>query len=291
MLTPHIIAWVEARLANAQATPPILAVSGAPPILAVSGAQGIGKSTAVAALAHHPRLRIATIGLDDVYRTKAARTRLARTVHPLCITRGPPGSHDLPLLHATLHALENARPSSRTPLPRFDKRTDDRTTPHIFEGRPDAILLEGWMLGALPDPAAPTSPPQNSLEAAEDPHGHWRAWQEAALAADYVPLWQQTAAMLHLEAPDWPIVEHWRLQQEATTQGLSISGLPLQNLPPERARWVSRFIMHFERITRRMLTGHRHPGDSIAVAADRSIISDSIRWSGREDSNLRPRKA
>lgn len=266
MLTPYITAWVEARLAGQSSQTPLLAPPLlVPPLLVLSGAQGIGKSTAVAALANHGRLRIATLSLDDVYLTKADRGRLARSVHPLCITRGPPGSHDLPLLLETLNALENARPSSRTPLPRFDKRTDDRTKATVFPGRPDAILLEGWMVGALPDPTAPTAPPLNALEAQEDAQGHWRAWQENALKAEYAPLWPRAAATLHLDAPGWPVIEDWRLQQEATTLGL-----PRQSLPPERALWVRRFIMHFERITRRMLAGHRHPGQSLAVTKTRT---------------------
>jgi D-glycerate 3-kinase len=257
-LTARIIAWVEAEAGRATASPALLMVSGA---------QGIGKSTAMAELAVHPTLRVAVLGLDDVYHTQATRAALATTVHPLCATRGPPGTHDLALLRRTLESLRDAHANSQTPLPRFDKRTDDRAPVdgwRVYTGRPDVIVFEGWCLGVQANPDAPSSPPLNALEAAHDGAGIWRGWQEEALAGPYAALWAQADGFLHLKAPAFDAVLTWRTQQEETTLGLARG-----TLPRERRLWVEGFIQHYERLTRRMLAGAHWPGAEVRVDAER----------------------
>src|SRR5690606_41673735 len=69
--------------------------SGRPPVIGVVGAQGCGKTTLARAAAG--RFGAAQISIDDVYLTRAEREALARDVHPLLLTRGPPGTHDLRL--------------------------------------------------------------------------------------------------------------------------------------------------------------------------------------------------
>ncbi|MEC7184562.1 MAG: P-loop NTPase fold protein, partial [Pseudomonadota bacterium] len=74
-------------------------ISDAPYVLAVSGGQGAGKSTMCKALedALTPEdKKTLTLSLDDFYHSAATRLKLADTIHPLCATRGVPGTHDLP---------------------------------------------------------------------------------------------------------------------------------------------------------------------------------------------------
>src|SRR5690606_34530577 len=85
------------------------------PLIGIAGAQGSGKTTLARAAAE--RFGAAHLSLDDVYLTKTERQTLARQVHPLFAVRGPPGTHDLALLEATVAALRAARPDSRTLLP------------------------------------------------------------------------------------------------------------------------------------------------------------------------------
>src|SRR5690606_6064425 len=89
------------------------------PLIGISGAQGSGKTTLARAAAG--ALGCAHLSLDDVYLTRAERERMAHEVHPLFITRGPPGTHDLDLLAATFAALGAAGPDNTTALPAFDK--------------------------------------------------------------------------------------------------------------------------------------------------------------------------
>lgn len=237
-----------------------------PLLLMLSGAQGIGKSTAMRQLARDiPGL--VTLGLDDFYLTQAERRSLADRVHPLFETRGPPGTHDLALLHQVLDQLLNGAPTS---LPVFDKASDDRCPPSDWpwvSEPPKVILLEGWMIGALPDAGAPNSAPMNAVEA-QDEQGHWRSYQERALADDYAKLWDLADAFCHLCAPDFSAVLNWRLQQEESNLGL-VPG----TLPDERRLWVARFIQHYERITRRMLAGGRRSGLAIHLDAQRRVVA------------------
>lgn len=240
------------------------------PVLGLSGAQGIGKTTALRHLETLPNLKVAVLSLDDFYLTKAERQHLAASVHPLCATRGAPGSHDVELLIRTIDRLRLATGSSIARWPSFDKKTDDRAAERDWcelQGRPDAVLLEGWMIGALPDTEAKAAPPCNELEAKEDPTGRWRDWQERSLSKDYLPLWDKVDGFLHLVAPSFDVVMNWRCQQEETTLGLAPG-----TLPADRRQWVARFIQHYERITRRMLAGERMPGAHIEISDSRHIL-------------------
>ncbi len=239
-----------------------------PGLLMLSGAQGIGKSTAIDAVLK-AKPRVCALGIDDFYLTKSDRLRLARDVHPLFETRGPPGTHDLPLLHETLDRLQNAGPETIVRLPVFSKRDDDRLAEsewRSWRGRPDVILLEGWLMGALPDENAPHDAPMNDVET-EDPDGIWRGFQETYLRIAYARLWDRANGFCHLKAPAFEAVLNWRIQQEAGNLGVSEDDLPF-----ERRAWVARFIQHYERITRRMLAGQHRAGFEIRLDRSRQIM-------------------
>ena len=152
-----------------------------PILVGVNGSQGSGKTTLAdylcSALAHEHGLASVSLSLDDVYLPRADRQRLAGEVHPLLATRGVPGTHDIPLLLATLTALLNSDAAIGTPIPRFDKATDDRVPdagwPRV-DTAPAVILLEGWCLGAPPQSPSSLQAPVNALEREEDPDGRWR---------------------------------------------------------------------------------------------------------------------
>ena len=250
-------AFVDAALARA---------GGTPPILFVSGAQGIGKSTALSRVIETSPHRLIGMSLDDFYLTRAERAQLSESVHPLSETRGPPGTHDVALLTETLSDLQQGNAPVRVPI--FDKRRDDRLPTEDWRAlpsRPDAILLEGWMMGVLPDFASLETPPLNAVEAAPGALA-WRRWQEEQLAGPYAALWDRADAFCHFDAPGFDCVLRWRTQQEAQNQGVALA-----DLPEARKDWVRNFIAHYERLTRRMLSGTRREGVVVKVSADRDV--------------------
>ncbi|MFN7107911.1 MAG: kinase [Brevundimonas sp.] len=258
-LIERIGRWIDHWIGQADPAEP-------PPILGISGSQGSGKST----LAHEVAQRFggATLSLDDVYLTKAERADLAGRVHPLFSTRGPPGTHDLGLLHRLLDRLSSAGPGDLTPLPRFDKLADDRAPEAdltVVRGRPSVIVLEGWCLGATAQPATALVAPINALEAGQDADGLWRGAINDVLARDYAPLRARLDALICLKAPSFDVVLDWRCEQEA---GL----MKREAVPPERRAALAVFVQHYERLTRHMIEGGVATDLIVALDRDRRIL-------------------
>lgn len=236
-----------------------------PPVIGVVGAQGSGKTTLARAAAE--AFGAAQISIDDVYLARAEREAMAREVHPLFLTRGPPGTHDLALLQRLIDDLSAAGPDDETLIPDFDKRGDDRRPLEmwrVFRGRPSAILIDAWCLGALPEDATALAEPVNDLERNQDADGRWRTRVNDRVAGDYAAFAARMDAILFLKVPGFDVVLDWRCQQEADLLGVAPDALP----EAERQR-LTGFIQFFERITRRMLTG--------GVRADVTVVLDRDR--------------
>ena len=242
------------------------ALAGDSHAYAIAGLQGTGKSTLsvqVAALAARRGLRVVPLSIDDFYLGHAERQRMGREVHPLCATRGVPGSHDAGLACAVLDALREGRPVA---LPRFDKIADDRLPesqwPRVEHA--DLVLFEGWFLKVPPQADAELDAPINALERDEDPQGTWRRWSNDALARDYPPLWSRLPRLLFLQGPGFEVVPQWRWQQEQT----------LQAQHPDRQAMthaqVMRFVQFFERASRQAMR-------TWPAIADRTIRLDAER--------------
>ncbi|MBP3983040.1 kinase [Pseudoxanthomonas helianthi] len=245
----------------------LAAASGRPPVFAICGLQGTGKSTLaaqIAALAQAQGLRIAALSIDDFYLTHAQRRQLARDVHPLLATRGPPGTHDVAL---ALHVLDKLRAGASVGLPRFDKLADDRLPESQWQrvDEPvDLTIFEGWFLATPAEEEAALGEPVNALERVEDSEGTWRRWCNTALARDYPALWARIDALWFLQPPGFEVVSEWRWQQEQALQASDPSR------PAMDRTQVERFIQHFERVSRQALR-------TLPAIADETIPLDAER--------------
>lgn len=241
------------------------------------GAQGSGKTTASAALGELLRelgTPAAVLSIDDFYLTRAARERLAREVHPLLLTRGVPGTHDVPLALDVIGALGRG---ACPPLPRFDKGRDDRAPGSQWQppAQPvKVILLEGWCVGARAEAPAALERPVNELERLEDATGAWRTYVNAQLAGPYRALFDPLAPLVLLRAPSFEVVYRWRLEQEHKLRArLAAEGGDASRVMTDAQ--VARFIAHYERVTRHILQEMPARADRvITLAADRSIRAD-----------------
>jgi len=252
----------------AQALEDALGVSSPVPVLAISGLQDSGKSTLAAqvvTLAAARGLRAAALSIDDFYLTRAQRQRLARQVHPLLLTRGPPGTHDLPLAHATLDAIGARQPVA---LPRFDKLADERIaqTQWRLEGALDLLVFEGWFLGTPAQQPEELAAPLNALEREADADGRWRSWCNQALAEHYPALWHRCDRLWFLQPPDFAVVPRWRWQQEQH----------LQAAQPERSSMsrpqLERFVQYYERVSRQALRCLPSKADRVVVLDDQRQV-------------------
>lgn len=217
-------------------------------VVGLCGAQGTGKSSLAKLmkrlLEREFRLRTAVLSLDDLYLCRAARVRLAENQHPLLVTRGVPGTHDVQL---GLDVIGSLRRDDSVALPRFDKATDDPLPKFrwpIWNGRCDVVLFEGWCVGARPQRSSQLSEPVNGLERLEDSTGEWRWYVNRQLGGHYQQLFAELDLLVLLRPPNFEHVLAWREQQEAALRSR-------ENAPGAMAPTaVRRFVMHFERLTR-----------------------------------------
>lgn len=224
-------------------------------VLGINGAQGSGKSTLaaflVSHLAQHYGLSALAVSLDDFYLSRATRAGLAATVHPLLITRGVPGTHDVQRGIACLRALPHLKPGEVCTLPTFSKATDEPLGPEhdrVITKAPDLVLFEGWCVGTPPQDAAALATPINELERREDPDGIWRRYVNQQLAGPYAEWFALLDALVYLQVPGWEQVRQWRAQQERETAA-SIGGQSV--LLDDGLR--ERFMQHYQRLTKHAL--------------------------------------
>ncbi len=238
----HLLPWLEPLLPSS---------SGPARVLGLHGCQGSGKTTLAQALKQWAEqeagLVAVHISLDDYYLGHEERRQLADALHPLLATRGVPGTHAICHLLKDLAALKAGQHGRR--LPRFLKAMDDRAPREQWQpiDRPvQWIILEGWCLGLPPQPAARLQSPVNSLEAEQDPEGHWRRYVNDQLAGPYRKLWSMVDHWLMLAAPGFHCVEAWRWQQEAALYRKTQAGQGLQLMTRGTLRV---FLQHYQRWT------------------------------------------
>jgi D-glycerate 3-kinase len=247
-------------------------------VVGICGPQASGKSTACANVANQLRsegLRVAEMSLDDLYLSRSDRQQLADTVHPLLITRGPPGTHDVVLGEQVVAAL---RAGHSVALPRFSKEHDE---PHpaqdwpVFEGPCDVLLFEGWCVGAAPLDVGTLADPVNALERDEDPDGVWRRWWNDQLAGATGALFSQIDRLIQLRPPSFDVVFRWRCEQEHKM----LARVGAENAPGSMSdAQIARFIAHYERMTNHILT--EMPGRAdlvIHLDANRGVTGHQVK--------------
>lgn len=252
-----------------------LAATGRRPvIIGLCGAQGSGKSTlaeAVVAGCVTSRINAAVLSIDDLYLMRAERERLARAVHPLLLTRGVPGTHDIGLGLDLVAAMSRGQPVW---LPRFDKARDDRCPVAewtLVPGACEVLVLEGWCVGATPQGSAALTTPVNALERLEDADGIWRTYVNTALAGAYQTLFGRIDRLVMLVAPGFEVVQGWRMEQEqALADRIGAVGKVMD------AAAVGRFVAHYERLTRHILLETPKRADlALYLDEHRQILSAS----------------
>lgn len=190
------------------------------------GGQGTGKTTLakiLTCLLTAMGYRVASLSLDDLYKTYEERQRLLEADARLR-WRGPPGTHDVEI---GLDVLRQVQMGTNEPvwLPRFDKSLHegmgDRTPPEPVTNI-DVLLFEGWFVGIRPiNPALlETAPPPIVTEG------------DRAFARDcntrlqaYTPLWDLLDMLVVLNPVDYRWSKTWRKQAEHDMVKQGRSGL------------------------------------------------------------------
>ncbi|MBP5423534.1 MAG: hypothetical protein IJ916_05660 [Paludibacteraceae bacterium] len=245
-------------------------------IIGVNGAQGAGKTTFSAllkvVLEIQYNMKVVSFSIDDFYLTRAEREKLAQEVHPLLITRGVPGTHNVHLCEEVISSLCMASPKTETIIPRFNKAVDDpfpQSQWDSFVGRPNVILFDGWFMGAVEQKETELLTPINDLERNEDPYCVWRRYVNSQLKDNYKSLFDKIDILVMLKVPSFDKVYEWRTLQE---NKLRMKTEGQKNLRVMSDDELKRFISHYERLTRFMLKEMPSRADMLFnVSADHRI--------------------
>ena len=229
-------------------------------VIGVCGAQGSGKSTFCRLLGTVMGEAFGeatvTLSIDDIYEPRRRREQFAREVHPLFLTRGVPGTHDVALGLTTIRGLLSAGDDDTVMLPVFDKAIDTRLPPEEWiphRGPVDMLLFEGWCVGAVPQDETDLIEPVNRLESEEDSDGIWRRTVNDHLEGKYRELFSCIDLLILLRVDGMHRVFEWRRLQEhklAEAAAADVSGKQTRIMSDAQ---VDRFIMHYERLTRHIL--------------------------------------
>ena len=201
--------WISKKVNNKQ-----------PYFVGLAGGQGTGKTTISSLLEiilrKYFKLNVFKISIDDFYRTRKERLSLSKKVHPLLMTRGVPGTHDIKIMLDFFRKSKTKKFKSFK-LPKFNKAIDDRCKKnqwYTIKKRPDVIIFEGWCVGARAEKNSTIKKSINSLEKANDAQLIWRNYVNKQLKTKYKKLYDQLDCLVYLKAKNFSLLQKWRLIQE-----------------------------------------------------------------------------
>ena len=226
-----------------------------PYFVGLAGGQGTGKTTISSLiriiLTKYFKLNVFRISIDDFYKTRKERINLSKRVHPMLLTRGVPGTHDVNMM---LNFFKNSKSKKfkRLKLPTFNKAIDDRFNKkkwYDLKKRPDVIIFEGWCVGAKSEKNNTLKKTINSLEKAKDQKQIWRKYVNKELKSNYKNLYSQLNCLIYLKAKNFSLLQKWRLKQE---RKLWLRSKGNTNLKIMSKGDVLNFMQTYQRITQNM---------------------------------------
>ena len=191
-----------------------------PFFVGLAGGQGTGKTTTSSIikiiLEKYFKLNVFKISIDDFYKTRKERILLSKKIHPMLLTRGVPGTHDINMMLNFFKKAKNKTFKSFQ-LPNFNKAIDDRFAKKYWyniKEKPDVIIFEGWCVGAKHEKNSSLNKAINSMERIKDPKKVWRKYVNRQLKQKYKDLYSQLNCLIYLKAKNFSLLQKWRLKQE-----------------------------------------------------------------------------
>ena len=226
-----------------------------PFFVGLAGGQGTGKTTISSLikiiLTKYFKLKVFRISIDDFYKTRKERINLSKRVHPMLLTRGVPGTHDINMMLSFFRKTKSKK-FKRLRLPTFNKAIDDRFSRkrwYDLKVRPDVIIFEGWCVGAKSEKNNTLKKNINFLEKAKDQKQIWRKYVNQQLKSKYKNLYSQLNCLIYLRAKNFSLLQKWRLKQE---RKLWLQSKTKSNLKIMSRGDVINFMQTYQRITQNM---------------------------------------
>ena len=239
--------WIASKVKNKK-----------PFIVGLGGGQGAGKTTITSiisiVLKKYFKLNVFKISIDDFYKTRKERFLLSKKLHPLLMTRGVPGTHDINFILDFFKKVKDNKFKSLR-LPKFNKAIDDRCKKKLWysiKKRPDVIIFEGWCVGARAEKNNTLKKAINSIEKIDDIKLIWRKFVNQQLKSKYKKLYNQLNCLLYLKVNNFGLLQRWRLKQE---RKLWLKNRKLSNNKVMSKKEVIKFMGTYQRVTQNMLKG------------------------------------
>jgi D-glycerate 3-kinase len=226
-----------------------------PYFVGLAGGQGTGKTTTSSLLKiiliKFFKLKVFRISIDDFYKTRKERGNLSKRVHPMLMTRGVPGTHDINMMLSFFKKVKSRKFKSLK-LPTFNKAIDDRFNKKYWynlKDKPDVIIFEGWCVGAKSEKNNTLKKTINSMEKFKDQKKIWRKYVNYQLKSGYKKLYSQLNCLIYLKAQNFSLLQKWRLKQE---RKLWLNSKRKSNLKIMSKEDVLSFMQTYQRITQNM---------------------------------------
>ena len=226
-----------------------------PYFVGLAGGQGTGKTTTSSLikiiLSKYFNLNVFNISIDDFYKTRKERISLSKRVHPMLLTRGVPGTHDIDMM-LNFFKKSKIKKFKRLKLPTFNKAIDDRfSKKHWYDlkKKPDVIIFEGWCVGAKSETNNTLRKAINLMEKTKDQNQTWRKYVNDQLKTKYKKLYSQLNCLIYLKAKNFSLLQKWRLKQE---RKLWIKSKKNSNTKIMSKADVLSFMQTYQRVTQNM---------------------------------------
>ena len=226
-----------------------------PYFVGLAGGQGTGKTTTSSLikiiLSKYFKLDVFRISIDDFYKTRKERISLSKRIHPMLMTRGVPGTHDINMM-LNFFKKSKSKKFKRLKLPIFNKAIDDRfSKKHWYDlkKKPDVIIFEGWCVGAKSEKNNTLKKTINSMEKTKDQKQIWRKYVNDQLKSKYKKLYSQLDCLIYLKAKDFSLLQKWRLKQERKLWVKSKKNLNTKIMSKDD---VLTFMQTYQRVTQNM---------------------------------------
>ena len=226
-----------------------------PYFVGLAGGQGTGKTTTSSLikiiLSKYFKLDVFRISIDDFYKTRKERISLSKRIHPMLLTRGVPGTHDINMM-LNFFKKSKSKKFKRLKLPIFNKAIDDRfSKKHWYDlkKKPDVIIFEGWCVGAKSEKNNTLKKTINSMEKTKDQKQIWRKYVNDQLKSKYKKLYSQLDCLIYLKARDFSLLQKWRLKQERKLWVKSKKNLNTKIMSKDN---VLTFMQTYQRVTQNM---------------------------------------
>ena len=215
----------------------------------IAGSQGAGKSTLAKifklVLENVYKKKVMLLSIDDYYLSKNKRMKLSKKIHPLLITRGVPGTHDIvSLKNDIINFQKNNFPIT---TPRFNKLKDDISIKKKIIKNAEILLLEGWCCGSPSVNKEYLFQNINHLETILDKNKKWRQYYNSQLKKDYKKVFSLFDQQIYIQPPSFNYILKWRYAQEKN------NALRSRNSDFMNKSDLQNFIQHYEKLTKWMI--------------------------------------